>query len=472
MDGFDLIVIGSGAGTHVASVASKEGLRAALVDQGPAGGVCLNNGCIPSKMLIYPADLVRIIQSAGDVGVDGRIAGIDFHKIMNRMHFLVEKNREHLEKEIKAKENITWYSARAEFIGDHALKVGDKTLTAPRIVIATGARALVPPIQGLKESGYLDNVTLLDLEEPPKSLIIIGAGYVACEYGHFFSAMGTKVTILGRNPRILKNDDPEVSSIVYDVLSEFMTILTNHEVVEVELKGGRKVVYARNHADGKIYEFGSDEILLAAGRLSNSDLLKPDRTGVETDHSGWIKVNRYLETTGKDIWAIGDALGRSMFRHTAKYESEVVIHNMLKAERKEDRKEADFHSVPHAVFTNPQVAGVGLKESDAIDAGHKVLVGRARYTDLAKGVAMAEEHGLVKVVVEEGTGRILGCSIVGPEASELIQQVVYLMNADAQGLELLSRSQIIHPTLNEVLYRAFANSTIDEQEVGVKELKE
>jgi mycothione reductase len=455
MEKFDLIVIGSGAGTHVASVASKEGLKVALLDQGPAGGVCLNNGCVPSKMLIYPADVIRILQRARDIGVDARINKIDFKKIMRRMHSLVKKNREHLEKSIEAKENITFYRDSGEFIGDYKLQAGNKTLTAPKMVIATGARPLVPPIQGLKEAGYLDNITLLNLEEPPKSLIIIGAGLVACEYGHFFSAMGTKVTIIGRSPGILKNEDPEVCRIVNEVLGKFIKVYTNHETIRVDLKGGRKVVSAHNRIDDRIYEFQSDQILLAAGRHSNSDLLKPEITGVETDKHGWIKVNMHLETTKKDIWALGDAVGKGMFRHTASYESDIVIHNMLQAKKLEDRIKVDFHSVPHAVFTYPQVAAVGLKESEAIDAGYKILVGRAKHTDVAKGVAMAEEHGFVKVVVEEITGKILGCSVVGAGASELIQQVVYLMNTDLQNFEPLKRSQIIHPTLNEVLAHAF-----------------
>jgi mycothione reductase len=457
MEEFYLIVVGSGAGTHVASVASKEGLKVALVDQGPTGGVCLNSGCVPSKMLIYPADIIRILQRARDIGVDARINKIDFQKIMKRMHLVVEKNRRHLEKSIKAEENITFYRDSGEFIGDYRLQAGNKTLTGPKIVIATGARPLVPPIPGLKEAGYLDNVTLLNLEEPPRRLIIIVGGLVACEYGHFFSAMGTKVTIVGRSPRILKNEDPEVSRIVNEVLSKFMKVYTNHETIKVDLKGGRKAVSAHNRINDRIYEFQSDEILLAAGRHSNSDVLKPEITGVETDKHGWIKVNEHLETTKKDIWALGDAVGKGMFRHTASYESDIVIHNMLQARTLEDRIKVDFHSVPHAVFTYPQVAGVGLKESEAIDAGYKVLVGRAKHTDVAKGVAMAEKHGFVKVVVEEKTGKILGCSVVGAGASELIQQVVYLMNTDRQDLEPLKRSQIIHPTLNEVLAHAFGS---------------
>jgi mycothione reductase len=457
MDRFDLIVIGSGAGTHVASVASREGLKVALLDQGPVGGVCLNNGCIPSKMLMYPADVVRILQHARDVGVEATVIRIDFQKIMSRMHSVVEKNRMHLEKAIEGKENIKWYKDSAEFVGDHSLRVGDKILTAPKIVIATGARALIPPIQGLNVVGYLDNITLLNLERPPESLIIIGAGYVACKYGHFFSAMGTEVTILGRGPRILKNEDPEVCRIVTNVLNKFMKVLTNHEVIGVELKDGKKVVSAYNRIDNKIYKSQSDEILLAAGRRPNSDILKPETTGVEVDQHGWIKVNEHLETAKRDIWALGDAIGKHMFRHTAKYESDVVLYNILRARKLEDRKRVDFHAVPHAVFTNPQVAAVGFRESEALDAGYKVLAGRAKYSDLAKGVAIAEENGFVKVVVEEKTGKILGCSVVGSEASELIQQVVFLMNTDRQDLEPLSWSQIIHPTLSEVLARAFVN---------------
>ena len=185
---------------------------------------------------------------------------------------------------------------------------------------------------------YLDNVTLLNLKELPESLIIIGAGYIACEYGHFFSAMGTKVTILGRSSRVLKNEEPEVSQIVSDSLGRSLVILTNYEVIGVELKDGKKVVSAHNLIDNKIYQFQADEILLAAGRRSNSDSLKLEKTGVETDQKGWIKVNKYLETTKKDIWAIGDAIGKHMFRHTAKYESDIVINNMLLAEGKKIEK--------------------------------------------------------------------------------------------------------------------------------------
>lgn len=457
MDKFDLIVIGSGAGMNVVTSATQEGWRVALVDQGPTGGTCLNNGCIPSKLLIYPADVIRELQHASELGVECSLERLDFPRIMKRMHAVVDKARRDLEESIETDPKVTWYRNTGEFIGDYTLKAGDKVLTAPKIVIATGARPLVPPISGLKDAGYLDNISLLNLEDPPKSLIIIGAGYIGCEFGHFFSAMGSDVTIIGRSPMVLDNEDPEVCRIVKKVLSQDMRVIISHEVVSVEAKNGKKVVSARNGMDNKVYQFDADEILLAAGRRSNSDLLRPEKTGVETDERGWIKVNEYLETTKKGIWAMGDTIGKYMFRHTANYEADVVSHNILRAEKEEDREKADFHAVPHAVFTYPQVAGVGMKQSEALAAGNSILVGRASYTDVVKGIAMGEELGFVKVIVGEETGRILGCIVVGSFASELVQQVTYLMNTDYQDLMPMIKAQVIHPTISEVVVQAFSN---------------
>ena len=453
MDKFDLIVIGSGAGVHIVSNAVDEGMRVALVEQGPLGGTCLNNGCIPSKMLIYPADVIRTIQGSKSVGVEASITGIDFQLIIKRMRSVVESGRKELERSVEAEEKVTLYRSSAEFIDNYTLKSGDKILTAPKIVLVSGARVHIPPIPGLKEAGYLDNSSLLNITEIPKSIVIIGAGYVGCEYGHFLSAMGSDVTILGRSPQVLNNEDPEVCRIVKKVLSGDLKLLVRHEVIKVEARDGKKIAFARNLDDNNVYEFQADEILVAAGRISNSDILKPENTGVKTDKQGWIKVNEYLETSKLGIWALGDAIGKHMFRHTANYEAELVWHNIVNTQK----EKVDFHAVPHAVFTHPTVASVGLKESDAVAAGHKVLIGRAKYTEVAKGVAMDEENGFVKVVLEEETGKILGCTVVGSEAPELVQQVVYLMSTEYQDPEPLIKSQVIHPTLSEVIVKAFAN---------------
>lgn len=462
MDKFDLIVIGSGAGMHIVSSAIEEGMRVALVEHGPLGGTCLNSGCIPSKMLIYPADVIRTIQGSRSVGIEAGITRTDFQHIMRRMRSVVESGREKMERSIEAEKEVTVYRSSAEFIDNYTIKSGDKTLTAPKIVLASGARANIPPIPGLKEAGYLDNSSLLKISDIPKSIIIIGAGYIGCEYGHFLSAMGSDVTILGRSPQVLNNEDPEVCRIVKKVLSGGLKLLVRHEVIKVDVRDGKKIAFARNLVDNSVYEFQADEILVAAGRISNSDILKPDKSGVKTDKQGWIKVNEYLETSKPGIWALGDAIGKHMFRHAANYEAELVWHNIVETQK----DKADFHAVPHAVFTHPTVASVGLKESDALAAGHKILIGRARYKDVAKGVAMDEQNGFVKVVIEEETGKILGGTVIGSGAPELVQQLVYLMNSEYQDPEPLIKSQVIHPTISEVIAKAFASLEHPEHFVG------
>ena len=456
MEEFDLIVIGSGAGTIVASEAAQKGLRVALVDQGPTGGTCLNNGCIPSKMLIYPADVIRSIQDARNIGVHAELHEVDFEKIMSRMHGVVDEARRNLEEALDKAEGLTYMKERAEFVDDYVLKAGKREITSRKIVIATGARSLVPAIPGLLEAGFLDNVSLLQLKELPRSMIIIGGGYIACEFGHFFSALGVDVTIIGRHPLLLKGEDPEAARLVQQRLSLFMRIVTGHEVVSVQRRGELKAVSAKNIEDGRILQFEAEEILLAAGRQPNSDLLHPERSGVKMDRQGWIAVDQFLETSKKGIYALGDALGKHMYRHTANYEAEVVGHNLFHGEGEANVEEADYHAVPYAVFTYPAVAGAGMKEAEAVAKGLNVLIGRAAYMDTAKGMAMGEEGGLIKVVLEEETGKILGATIAGPSAPELAQQVVYLMNTEYQDLMPVIRSQVIHPTLNEVLVRAFS----------------
>jgi mycothione reductase len=450
---YDLIVVGSGAGMNVASKALGAGMTVALVEHGLLGGTCLNTGCIPSKVLIHPADVIRELDEAKRIGVEGSITNVDFPLIMQRMRTFVEEDRKQMEVSLEAVEALKWYPDTGEFIGDYEMKVGEEGITASTVVIASGARPLVPPIEGLEQAGYVDNASVLELEQLPESVVIIGGGYIACEYGHFFSAVGAKVTLLEMLPRLLAMEEPEISDIFKRRFSQYAEIHTNHQAIKVAKKGDPKVVTALNREDNKSYDFTAEEIMLAVGRRSNFDLLKPEKTGVETDENGWIKVNEYLETTKPGIWALGDATGRYMFRHTANYESDVVWMNAFT----EHKHPVDYHAVPHAVFGYPQVAGVGMTEEEAIAEGYEILVGRARYTDVTMGYAMAEEDSLVKVVVDQETRRILGCHIVGSEAAILVQQIVYLMNAGDQDYFPLADAQVIHPALSEVVVRAFSD---------------
>jgi dihydrolipoamide dehydrogenase len=455
---FDMIVIGSGAGMNVASAALGQGMEVALVDHGPMGGTCLNNGCIPSKVLIAPADIVRRFEDGAAIGVHGRVTRTDFKEILHRARAYVDQSRMEMLQGVRATEALTWYQETGRFVGELEMQVGKEVITAPRFVIASGSRPLVPDIPGLVEAGYIDNISLLDLERPPESLVIIGGGYIACEYAHFFSAMGSEVTLLGRNPRLLKQEEPEISTVVQARLGKVVDVRTDHAVVQVEPKGRRKRVLAEDRQAGKEVEVTAHEVMLAAGRRSNADWLHPESTGVETDDHGWIKVNGYMETAKPGIWALGDALGRYMFRHTANAEASVVANNILG----EERVRMDYHAVPHAVFTYPQVAAVGMLEEQCKSMDYEYLVGEARYTDVTKGFAMGERSSLVKVLVELESRRILGCHIVGPEAAELVQQVVYLMNAGDETYFPMADAQVIHPALSEVVVNAFASLRLPE----------
>lgn len=468
MKKYDTLIIGSGAGMNVADAAYRHGMTVAVVEHGPMGGTCLNRGCIPTKILTYPADIIQTIRDAEKLGITARIDAIDFKGIMERMRHHVRGDSQQQGQAVDAAPDLDWYKVTGEFIDDYTLRIGTETITAPLIFIASGARPHIPPIQGIDEVDYLTSKTALDLDEPPKSMIIVGGGYIAAEYGHFFDAVGTDITILGRNPQFLPQEDPEVSQLALQELRKRFNIQTNHEVLEANQTPNGITVKARNRSTGSIVEFSGETLLLAAGRIPNSDLLKPEKTGVDTDKQGYIKVNQYLQTSKESIWAFGDALGKYMFRHMANVEAEVAWYNanvlMRSDEGHSHGHEAhepqlipvDYSAVPHAVFTYPPVAGVGLTPQQAKQQDYEILVGKAEYTDTAKGIAMGEPSGFVKVVVENQTQRILGAHIVGPYAPILIQEVINVMSCHNASMILLLQAIHIHPALPEIVVRAFA----------------
>jgi dihydrolipoamide dehydrogenase len=322
------------------------------------------------------------------------------------------------------------------------------------ILLCTGSKPTIPPVKGLDAAGYHTSDTLLKISNLPESFAIIGGGYIAAEYGHFLSAMGSKVTIIGRNPQFIPEEEPEVSALAKKELEKHMTIITNHEVQTAEKTlNGTKKLTAINRGTGKETTVEVAEILVASGRSPNTDLLHPERAGIKIDDKGWIIVNEYMETTQPNVWALGDAVGKYMFKHAANYEAQLVYYNaVLKANVK-----ADYHAIPHAVFAYPEIASVGLKEKAAIEKLGKdnVLIGIHRYEDTAKGEAMGLKDYFVKVIVENKTGKILGAHIIGPYASSLIQEVINIMYTSEQTIRPIRNGMHIHPALNEVVEKAF-----------------
>lgn len=461
---YDVIAIGSGSAMNIVDIMIRENpnLRVAVVDKDEPGGICLTRGCIPSKILLYPAELVREIERAKDFGIDIDLKRTDFQMVMERMRNLIYQDIDAIREGLSHSKNIDYYHTVAEFIAPYTLKVGGEVIKSGLIFLCTGSKPSVPPIKGLEEVGYLTTDTILKLNRLPESIAIVGGGYIAAEYGHFLSAMGSKVTIIGRSPRFLPEEEQEVSLLAKWNLERHMTIVTNHEVIEAEMTpAGKKRVVAVNRENGERKEIVADEVLVAAGRGPNTDILHPERGGIKTDDNGWITVNEYLETSQKNVWAFGDAKGRYPFKHVANYESLVVYYNaVLKSQVK-----VDYHAVPHAVFTSPEIASVGLGEKDAIAryGEEDVLIGIQRFQDVAKGEAMAVRNCFVKVLIEQKTRKILGAHVIGPQASILIQEIVDLMYTPEQSAQPIFDGMHIHPALSEVVERAFRSLMPPEQ---------
>ncbi len=446
MKNYDVIVIGSGAGAIISDEAAAKGLKIALIDKGPLfGGTCLNWGCIPSKMLIYTADRIVEIEEARKLGVEAEIKNIDFHSIMERMRESRQAAQVHIREGLKQSKNLDFYEGEGYFVGDYVLEVNGEKLKGERIFIAAGSRVLIPPIKGLENVNYLTNESVLELKKKPDSLIIIGGGYVAVEFGHFFAAMGTEVTIIEMAERLVLSEEPEISDLLKSELSKRMGVHTNALAEEVKEGEQGVVVVTKDTNTGKRREFTAQSIMMAVGRISNADILKVESTGVETDRKGFVRVNEYLETNRKGIFAIGDANGRQMFRHMANREAEIVAQNAFYG----TNIEVDYSSVPHAVYSHPQIASVGLTEVQARE-GHDILVGRMKYINIAKGEAMMEKQGYAKAIAEKGTDKILGFHIIGPYAPELIQEVVNAMTS-GMGTEELWQGIHIHPALSELI---------------------
>jgi len=365
----------------------------------------------------------------------------------------VQEGQDHMRRGIRNSRNLDFYEAEGHFIEDYTMEVKGEKIRGEKIFIVAGARPSIPPIKGIDKIDYLTNESVLRLNKGPKSMAIVGGGYIAAEYGHFFAAMGTKVTIVQRNIRLIPDEEPEISELLKREMGKRMDIYTNTEVIKVERKGDNAIVDGMDRDTGGERSFEAEKVLVATGRTSNADLLKVENTGVETDERGFIKVNEYLETNRENIWALGDIIGKEMFRHVANREAGLAWHNSMH----EHRVKMDYLAAPHAVFSHPQIASVGLTEEQA-KKNYRILVGKAKYSDVAKGEAMMEEEGFAKAIVERDSGKILGFHIIGPEAPTLIQEVINAM-ANGEDIWSINQGMHIHPALPELIQATLQNLT-------------
>jgi mycothione reductase len=459
---YDVIVIGAGAGLpKLARPATNLGLKVALCEKGPLGGTCLNRGCIPSKMLIHPADVAAQIDDAPriDLEIQGSYK-VHFSNLVKRVCSTIDADSESIIPIVLNNKLMDWYRKPAKFIGERTLEIDDEQKTlikGDRIFIAGGARSKIPDIEGLKGTPFMTSTEALRNPVQPKKLIVIGGGYIACELSHFYASLGTDVHIFVRS-NFLNREDEEIRD-------EFSRVFVSRKNINAYMKKQvHKVHYdEKNKAFTVTYkndenedvELQGDALLVATGITPNSDILQVEKTGVEVSSNGLIKVNEYLETTAPNIWALGDIVGNYQFRHCANMEGEYLNEVVLNLDKSETGKKypIDYTGMPHAIFTYPQVASVGLTEKKVIEKGISYVKGVNKYSQSAMGMALRSEHGLVKLLIERGTRKILGCHIVGDEASVLIHEVTVLVRKHGT-LDDILYSIHIHPALSELVRNA------------------
>ena len=445
---FDLIIVGSGSGNSIPSY--LDGWKIALVERDVFGGTCLNRGCIPSKMFVYPADVAVAAQTSSKLGIDTQFNGADWSAIRERVFGLIDpiasSGRVHRS---TGTPNVTLIEGTAAFIDQRTLVVEGRRITAPNILLAAGARPVVPPIAGLMETGFHTSDSVMRLPELPERLGIIGGGFIAVEMGHVFSGLGSHVTIFNRSNTLLREFDQDISATFTAEFAKRVDLLLGHIPTKVErVADGIKITCA-------VGETIVDEILVATGREPNSDLLDVDAAGLECHHHGTVAVDDTMATNVPGIWAIGDIANNHQLKHLANAEAAIAFWNIA---HPDDVRHQSYKAVPSAVFSSPQVATVGLTEQEATKQGRSFSVGRRNYGGTAYGWAMADDSGFAKVLVDHETGLIIGAHVLGPQASSLIQPLIQAMQFDQRAEDVARQVFYIHPALTEVVENALLDA--------------
>ena len=449
---FDLIVIGSGAGLDVASAAAQTGMKVAIVEKSRMGGTCLNRGCIPSKLLIHSADIAEVIKTAHVFGIQVERFTIDFRKIVDRVNSIIDSDSDDIRKGFNRSENPKLFPLDCTFVDEKTLLVGGDKITSNIILIAAGTRPAIPKIKGLERTNYLTSDEALRLPRQPKVLTIIGGGFIAAELGHFFGSLGTKINIIQKHKYLIHNEDYEISKKFTEIFSSKYNVCLQCIPERVTKKNGKFVVSVKRFRSTKYLEIESDQLLLATGRVPNSDTLNLSNTGVIVNEDGYINVDKNLETNVNGIFALGDIIGRYQFRHSANLEAQYAFYNILNYKKKIP---VDYRAMPRAIFSSPQVAGVGYTEQELKQTGKEEYVKSIyRYIDTAMGKALEEKEGFVKLLISKENRKILGCHILGSQASVLIHEVLVAIKSGDGTIDNIAKTVHVHPALSEVIARA------------------
>jgi mycothione reductase len=454
LETYDVAIIGTGSGNSILDERFAD-KRVAICEEGTFGGTCLNVGCIPTKMFVYAAEVAQTVRDAARYGVDARIDGVRWDDIVSRVFGRIDPIGVSGEDYRSAAPNVDVYKQHIRFgpvqpDGRYLLRTdADDEFTADQVVIAAGARAVVPPAIHDCGARYHTSDTIMRIPELPEHLVIVGGGFVAAEFAHIFSALGSRVTMVVRGSSLLRHID--------DVLSERFTRIA---ASKWELHTHCNVVAAENRASGVRIELDNghsldaDALLVATGRVPNADLLDAEQAGIAVE-DGLVVVDEYQRTTARGVFALGDVSSPYQLKHVANHEARVVQHNLLcDWDDTEAMAVTDHRYVPSAVFTDPQIAYVGLTENEAIAQGFKISVKIQNYGDVAYGWAAEDTTGIVKLIAERGSGRLLGAHIMGTQASSIIQPLIQAMSFGLTAPQMARGQYWIHPALPEVVENA------------------
>ena len=440
----DIAVIGGGmAGLPIANKAAYKGQKTVLFEQELLGGTCLNRGCIPTKTMIESARVAHVVRTAGRFGIGAGEPTVNLAAIVQRKNEVLESIRTNAYRQVKGNKNLTLIEEKAVFEGPGQLRAGDMIVEAERIIINTGARPIIPPVEGLADLPYYTSRTLLDVTDLPPSLLVLGGGYVGCEFAQMFARFGSKVTLLQRPDRLLNREDAEVSDVLTQVFrNEGIEVLTDYEVTRAEQITSSIRLTASTNGETTIIE--GSALLVAAGRRPNTDELNLEAAGIETDEKGFIVADKAFRTSQQGVWAIGDVTGGPMFTHSARDDADRLYRRMFK----DEDVTVEGRNVPYAIFTDPEIAAVGLTEQEAREKGYRIKIGKHPFSRVARARAMGATDGFIKVVADAETDQLLGAQIIGPHGGELIHELVIALDLGAT-YDRIGRTLHIHPTLAE-----------------------
>ena len=454
MQHFDIAVIGSGSGNSIINERFSH-LDVALIEDNPVfGGTCLNRGCIPTKMFVVAAESAMAPRQAARLGVDLDFKGADWPAIRDRVFGRIDPISAAGREWRRNGPGVTLFEGHASFVDAHTLLVGDVQISADQIVIATGSRPRPLSIEVPEElrSRFYTSDDVMRIAELPRRLIVLGGGFVACEFAQIFAGLGSQVTQINRSEVLLRGEDHEVSEAFKEEQAKFVNLILNQKISAAETGPDGEVLVITTDRNGVEYEYLADAVLVATGRVRNSDSLNLAAAGVEVGPGGQIRVDKYQRTSQPNIWALGDVSSNYLLKHVANAEARTVAANLLAGDG--DLVATDHRYVPHAVFTDPQIASVGATEQQLREWGTPYVVARQRYADVAYGWALEDEGHFVKLLADPRTWHLLGAHIIGPQAATLIQPMIQAMSLGNTVQELARGQYWIHPALPEVLENA------------------